>query len=145
MLEARSGAWRGIGCIAVRCLQWPRQGEVKRLFVDPAARGLGAGHLLSLVGMAFAQQEGYTCLYLDSLRRQAAAVALYSKLGFSHCEQYCANPEEDAVYMKQPLPLADATLQPLMDALQRGKREVATWRLAAWLPVILATAAGCLL
>ena len=77
--------------------------EMKRLYVLPAGRGSGAGRLLCERLIADARAMGYRKMLLDSLRRLEAAVALYSKLGFTEIEPYNYNPEDDVVYMERPL------------------------------------------
>jgi len=86
-------------CVALRCHEWPKAAEIKRLYVAPEQRRRGLGRLLSLHAMQHAALLGYQTVLLDSLERQAPAVQLYESLGFHRTTQYIANPEADAVFM----------------------------------------------
>ncbi len=70
-----------VGCGAIRSLS-PGIAEVKRLFVEPAARRRGVASQILAALEQIAQQLGYTRLRLDTGKRQAAAVRLYERLGF---------------------------------------------------------------
>jgi GNAT superfamily N-acetyltransferase len=98
-----------VGCVALR----PRAtgsfgapdaafvapvGEVKRLYVQPRARGAGAGRALAAAIVDAARTIGYRTLCLDTLERMHAARALYESLGFRPCERYYDNPLDDVVY-----------------------------------------------
>lgn len=97
------------GCIALRPLGLgahaapgtgfgPPVGEVKRLYVQPRARGTGAGRALACAVVDAARAIGYRTLCLDTLARMAEARALYASLGFAPCAKYYDNPLPDAVY-----------------------------------------------
>jgi ribosomal protein S18 acetylase RimI-like enzyme len=77
--------------------------EMKRLYVLPEGQGTGAGRALCERLLADAKARGFHTMYLDSLRRLEAAVALYHKLGFTEIEPYNFNPEDDVIYMKRAL------------------------------------------
>jgi len=94
------------GCIALRPL--PENGfvtvagsagEVKRLYVAPAARGSGAGRALVDAIVNEARTIGYRNLMLDTLATMTAARALYASVGFRPCAAYYANPLAGTVYM----------------------------------------------
>jgi putative acetyltransferase len=74
-------------------------GEVKRLYVRPAARGAGWGERLARRLVDEARATGYRELRLDTLEWMTEARALYSKLGFRACAPYYDNPLAGAVYM----------------------------------------------
>lgn len=78
-------------------------GEVKRLYVQPAARGQGWGARLARTLIDEARATGYRELRLDTLDWMAGARALYAKLGFRECAPYYDNPIAGAVYMALPL------------------------------------------
>lgn len=73
-------------------------GEVKRLYVQPRARGTGAGRALAVAVVDAARTIGYRTLCLDTLEWMAEARALYASLGFRPCAKYYDNPLADAVY-----------------------------------------------
>ena len=61
--------------------------ELQRLYLDPAARGLGLGKVLMNHLLCFARDAGYSACYLETMTKMAAARALYLKLGFVEQEQ----------------------------------------------------------
>ncbi|WP_022888703.1 GNAT family N-acetyltransferase [Agromyces italicus] len=66
----------------------PVRGELKRMFVDPAGRGLGiAGALLARIE-ADAAALGLDEIVLETGPRHLAALALYEKHGYRHIEQF---------------------------------------------------------
>jgi mycothiol synthase len=64
----------------------PQQGEVYVVAVDPAAQGRGLGRLVTHCGLAHLAGRGVSevILYVES--DNAAAIATYSGLGFSHAD-----------------------------------------------------------
>lgn len=95
------------GCIALRPLgdgdRPPRVGEVKRLYVRPAARGGGWGRKLADALIEQARAIGYRELKLDTLDWMKDARRLYEKAGFRECAPYYRNPLPGAVYMSLSL------------------------------------------
>ena len=88
-----------VGVIAVRPIA-SFTCELKRLWVEPQAKGTGLGRALAQTAIAFARSAGYAEMKLDTLRtRMPAAIALYRSLGFVDAEPYTHNPEPDALYM----------------------------------------------
>jgi GNAT superfamily N-acetyltransferase len=91
------------GCIALRPLGDtdgpPVAGEVKRLYVQPAARGGGWGRTLADALIGEARTIGYRELKLDTLDWMGDARRLYEKVGFRECAPYYRNPLPGAVYM----------------------------------------------
>ena len=71
-----------VGCGAYRMIE-PGVAEIKRMFVDPAVRGikLGAAILDTLEGAAIG--DGATRLVLETGTRQLAALGLYERFGFT--------------------------------------------------------------
>ncbi len=100
-------AWHGgaaVGTIAVKPLAQDEACEMKRLWVEPAAQGLGLGRALAETAIAFARAAGYRRMRLDTLgERMPEAVRLYRRLGFVECAPYVHNPERDALFMERLL------------------------------------------
>ena len=97
---------QAFACIALRPLSVdaPRAtGEVKRLFVQPAARKGGWGRKLVERLLSEAKTIGYTELKLDTLDWMTDARALYAKMGFRECPPYYDNPIRGAVYMSRAM------------------------------------------
>jgi len=100
-----------VGCIALRPIALegggpafvPPVGEVKRLYVQPRARGTGTGRALGTAIVDAARSIGYRTLCLDTLERMAEARALYESLGFVRCAPYYRNPIDDVVYYRLDL------------------------------------------
>jgi putative acetyltransferase len=77
-----SRAGEPVGCGAVRRIE-PGTGEIKRMYVNPAARGLGIGRVVLAALEAEAQALGLQRLMLETGIRQPEAIALYERAGFS--------------------------------------------------------------
>ena len=103
--DARDGPSRLIGCVALRALAGGEetQGEIKRLYLRPAARGRGVGRELALAAITRARAIGYRSLKLDTLASMRSARALYSSLGFRECAPYYRNPLPGTTYMELAL------------------------------------------
>lgn len=69
------------GGVGVRSLR-PGVGQIRRLWVDPAARGLGIGRALMAEVEDAARALGLTDLRLGTGDRQPEAVALYASAGW---------------------------------------------------------------
>lgn len=98
-------AWRGdevLGCVALRPIGDGR-GEMKRLFVRPAARGLRLGRLLAERICDEARDAGYSHICLDTIPSLAEAVSLYRSMGFEPTEPYVFNPLEGVLFMAKRL------------------------------------------
>jgi GNAT superfamily N-acetyltransferase len=79
---------RPVGCV-VLSRRDPETAEIKRLYVDPAARGAGVGRALASAAIERARAAGHRRIVLDTHRaRLEAAYALYRALGFEECEAY---------------------------------------------------------
>ena len=77
----------------------PPTGEVKRLYVQPAARRDGWGLRLASAILDEGRAIGYRELKLDTLEWMTDARRLYAKLGFRECPPYYENPLPRVVYM----------------------------------------------
>ena len=102
ILLARDGDGAALGCAVLRALA-VGAGEIKRLYVREAARGMGLGRALTLEIEAIARRAGYRELKLDSLPRLVAAISLYRSLGFADVPRYNDNPNPGVVFMGKRL------------------------------------------
>lgn len=92
-----------LGCVALRPLEPPAVGEIKRLFVRPAGRGQGLGLALATASLESAREAGYRRVRLDTLPSMTAAQALYSRLGFHEIPPYRHNPVPGTRFMELDL------------------------------------------
>lgn len=98
-------AWqdgRAVGCAAFRPLD-EVMCEMKRLYVRPAARGLGLGGALAGRVVAGARAAGYRRMRLDTLASMTAAEYLYGRLGFRPTAPYYHNPHPGVRYFELDL------------------------------------------
>jgi len=94
-------AWsddKAVGCAALRSLEGEAC-EMKRLYVQPAARGQQLGRRLAERICEEARKAGYRRICLDTLPSMSAALRLYSALGFRPIEPYVFNPIEGAIFL----------------------------------------------
>ena len=93
---------RIVGCVALLPMTGA-VGEVKRMFVEPSARGTGAGRALLQRLVASARERGYRQLRLGTLREMAAAQALYRSLGFVPIQRYRSDETIDTSFFELDL------------------------------------------
>ena len=103
LVLACSPAGEGLGCVAVRPLDGPVVCEMKRLYVRPAARGLGIGTALVGAIITSAEELGYAEMRLDTLPSMPEAFALYERFGFLQIPAYYHNPVPGTVYFGKRL------------------------------------------
>ncbi len=96
-----------VGCGGVRMLG-PERGEIKHLWMRPAARGTGLGRALLTELERRAAQLGATEVVLDTNERLAAAQSLYRSSGYVDVEPYNDNPNATH-WFRKPLAEPDAT------------------------------------
>lgn len=80
-------AGQAVGCGALRPLR-QGVGEVKRMFVEPQARGRGVGRRILAELEAIAQNHGYEALWLETGIRQPEAIRLYEACGYRRISCY---------------------------------------------------------
>ena len=90
------------GCVGLRRFS---EGicEMKRLYVDPARRGLGVGRMLVLAAIRAAKELGYRRITLDTLPAMRMAVKLYRELGFTETPAYYPTPIEGSIFLSLDL------------------------------------------
>jgi ribosomal protein S18 acetylase RimI-like enzyme len=103
LLLARRPGGESLGCVALRPLEMAGICEMKRLYVAPAARGLGLGQALLDAVIAAATTIGYREIRLDTLPFMGPAQALYRKAGFAEIAPYSPSPVAGTRFLARPL------------------------------------------
>ncbi|WP_348272924.1 GNAT family N-acetyltransferase [Mesorhizobium sp. YR577] len=93
----------GVGCISLHRLDQPGACELKRLYVQAAARRAGVGRALIEEAIVHAASLGYRKVMLDSLPSMTSAIALYISLGFQSVEPYWDNLVPGILYFGRTL------------------------------------------
>ena len=75
----------GIGCL--KSING-ETGEIKRMYVDPSFRQIGAGRAILQSLLIAAKDTGYTKVRLDSPKFMEAAHSLYRSFGFNDIDPY---------------------------------------------------------
>ena len=78
---------RAVACAAVRPLEGD-VGEVKRMYVEPAARGRGLAKRLLAALEDVARNMGYLALRLETADRQPEAIRLYESAEYHRIEAF---------------------------------------------------------
>ncbi len=97
-----------VGVVAVRPLVLgaggePRVCEMKRLYVEPRARGCGLGDALVDRLLREAAAMGYASMKLDTDPGFASAMRLYERHGFRPCARYNDDPHPETLYFERRL------------------------------------------
>lgn len=91
--------------------------HIVTIAVRPSFRRQGAGALLVIAAVEFAQARGMECVTLEYRRSNDVARALYDKFGFMNVgmrARYYSDNNEDAIIMTTP-PLASRTFRELYE------------------------------
>ena len=111
-LAAPQGAWlvgwrtdahgeaEAVCCGGVRLIS-PEVSEIKRMYVDPSARGAGLARRLLADLEAAAADLGARVARLDTGRDMAPAVSLYRRTGYVEIDDYNGNPDAGWWFEKQ--------------------------------------------
>ncbi len=92
-----------VGCVGL-ALGEPGQAEIKRLFVQPAARGRGIGRALMAQLEWLAAEEGVSLLQLETGVKQPEALSLYRALGYAERGPFGAyRPDPLCLFMAKRL------------------------------------------
>ena len=100
LLLARGWDGIAIGCVGLRPLGSDGICEMKRLYVEPTARGLGVGKVMAEAVIDAATRLGYKHVRLDTLPNMTSAVALYKALGFEKITPYYNTPIEGTIFLE---------------------------------------------
>ncbi len=90
---------RAVGCGGLKQPE-PGTGEIKRLWIDPAARGLGIGRRLLQQLEDIARTAGMTQVRLDTNRVLHEAQALYNTAGYHEVPAFNDDPYAQAWFAK---------------------------------------------
>lgn len=94
---------RALGCGAF-VLGADGQAEMKRVFVDPAARGKGIARAVMEALEREAEKLGVTLMQLETGIKQPEAIALYRRFGYVECGPFGAyRPDPVSLFMEKRL------------------------------------------
>ncbi len=96
---AFDGSPAPVGAVGLRPLAGG-YAELKRLFVQRQARGLGLGRALLTTALTAARARGFQGVRLDSLEGMTEAQALYAASGFHPIAAYRENPFPGAQFLE---------------------------------------------
>ena len=91
-----------IGCAGIRKFN-SETAELKRMWIDPSARGKGIGSRILKAAIALALNKNYKEIVLDTLDNMQPAIKLYRQAGFKEIEPYYFNPYKNALFFKKIL------------------------------------------
>ncbi|MEO1001371.1 MAG: GNAT family N-acetyltransferase, partial [Pseudomonadota bacterium] len=91
-----------VGCGGVAPLA--RYGELKRIYVVPAARGSGVADAIVAALEGIARAEGLPLMRLETGAASPAAIAFYARMGYRRCAPFGDYAENgSSVFMEKPL------------------------------------------
>ncbi|MEM9477672.1 MAG: bifunctional helix-turn-helix transcriptional regulator/GNAT family N-acetyltransferase [Pseudomonadota bacterium] len=88
-----------VGCVGVKG-NGTDLAEIKRMWIAPAARGLGLAHRLMDTAVGAARVLGIKTLRLDTNSTLVEAIGLYRKLGWKEIERFNDDPYPDLFFEK---------------------------------------------
>lgn len=91
-----------IGCIGLHRLPHQDCAEIKRLYVRIEYRGQGVAEALLRALEAYAVEQSYKVLYLDSKKDLMPAIRFYRRHGYTPCGRYNDNPQA-TIFMRKEL------------------------------------------
>jgi ribosomal protein S18 acetylase RimI-like enzyme len=103
LLLALDASGASLGCVGLRPLAPDGCCEMKRLYLLPAARGLGLGKAMTEAVIQTARALGYDELRLDTLPSMTTAMRLYDTMGFERTGPYYAPTPDGTVFMRLKL------------------------------------------
>lgn len=93
-----------VGCAALRRIENDTTCELKRMYLQPACRGLGIGKAIMEKSIACARGLGYITMKLDTIGyKMPWAVKLYESYGFRETTPYNHNPHEGVLYFEREI------------------------------------------
>jgi putative acetyltransferase len=81
--------------------------ELKHIYINEKARGLGCGKALVKYLEQLAFQENITRIVLETGPKQPAALGLYRSMGYQECEPYLVDYPIHAIFMHRLAPVSD--------------------------------------
>lgn len=88
-----------IGTVAVRIIDIDNKAfELKRMFVMPEYQGKGYGRLLLEYAIAYAREQQYNKICLDTQKQFSVAQHLYRSCGFQETEKYNDNERAELYF-----------------------------------------------
>ena len=103
LLLARDAGGTPIGCVAIRPAGADGGCEMKRLYVAPAARGLGLGRALLDAVLGEAARLDYREIRLDTLPTMTEAIAMYRRHGFAPIAPYYEGAPAGTLFLARAL------------------------------------------
>ena len=93
ILIAKDGSGAPLGCGMSHALD-DETSEIKRVFVNAAARGQGVARMICEDLLRQARQDGFSRVVLDTSKSLTAAQRLYDRLGFAQRGPYQPIPQD---------------------------------------------------
>jgi putative acetyltransferase len=117
LMAQRDG--EALGCGALLALDRECM-EIKRVYVRPAARGLGLGARMTTALMRHAKRLGYSTVRLDTAPELHIARSLYERLGFQPIGAYKGGMRIDTLFFERSLQDIDPQAIDAQDSNAQG-------------------------